>query len=637
MDGPTSLHPVGGDQNIFTYLSGGSQSVAQGTDTSGVIGGVYNTILHLDDANATPIPAAGTGSQWGYQTDVAIAGSSVSQASAVFPSLGVAGNSTLGAVTVSGFVNTGASGGYEQAGNLILYASSTNSATCVGISSCGSDTTSNSTANYDTAVGRFSLQNENGGAHNSGFGYFSLNANVTGLNNTAIGYASLVIGSSTAFTGNTALGFQAGEYASTTGLTAIGLGAGAGSASGYVTGAYNTVLGYESGFNLTSGADNTFLGASTIAASENQVTTGSQNISIGYNVAVPSQTGTGQLDIGNYIYGSGLTGTGATVSAGAIGIGTTTPYSKLEVWGPNTASTSAFAVVNSASTTEFTVYDTGNATLAGSLVQNSDVRLKTDIQDLDGSSSLAEINALNPVTFNWIDPEKSSVPQFGFIAQQVQLVFPNLISTTSPTALTPDGTLSLNYIDLISPIVAAIQELDKEITSLASTVAGFARSITSAIGNFGQVNAANELCVGSTCVTPAQFQAMVAAANQPATAPASPSSSPSDASDTPPVIAINGDNPAVIQVGASYTDLGATITGPLADLNFGIQTYLNGTLENPIELDTSAAATDTIDYVVTDGQGLTSTSTRTVIVEPTANPPTEPSAATSSPATSTVQ
>ena len=84
------------------------------------------------------------------------------------------------------------------------------------------------------------------------------------------------------------------------------------------------------------------------------------------------------------------------------------------------------------------------------------------------------------------------------------------------------------------------------------------------------------------------------------------------------MIQINGDNPAIIQVGASYTDLGATITGPQADLNLGIQTYLNGTLESPIELDTSAAATDTIAYVVTDSQGLTSTSTRTVIVEPAA-------------------
>ena len=118
-------------------------------------------------------------------------------------------------------------------------------------------------------------------------------------------------------------------------------------------------------------------------------------------------------------------------------------FAPLAVWGPDTASTTAFTVVNSASTTEFTVYDTGNAVLAGSLTQNSDIRLKTNISDLDGSSSLAEINALNPVTFNWIDPNKSSVPQFGFIAQQVQQVFPNLVSTTSPTALTPDGTLSL--------------------------------------------------------------------------------------------------------------------------------------------------------------------------------------------------
>jgi hypothetical protein len=41
-------------------------------------------------------------------------------------------------------------------------------------------------------------------------------------------------------------------------------------------------------------------------------------------------------------------------------------------------------------------------------------------------------------------------------------------------------------------------------------------------------------------------------------------------------------------------------------------------------LDTSAATTDTIDYVVTESQGLTSASTRTVIVEPAADPSTSP-------------
>ena len=121
---------------------------------------------------------------------------------------------------------------------------------------------------------------------------------------------------------------------------------------------------------------------------------------------------------------------------------------------------------------------------------------------------------------------------------------------------------------------------------------------------------------------------MVAAANQ--SGSTSPSSSTSTATDTPPSIEINGDNPAIIHIGASYADLGATITGPQADLNLGIKTFVNGLFASNIVLDTSVAATDTIDYVVTDSQGLTSTSTRTVIIEaandnhPQTLPPTPP-------------
>jgi Domain of unknown function (DUF5011) len=81
------------------------------------------------------------------------------------------------------------------------------------------------------------------------------------------------------------------------------------------------------------------------------------------------------------------------------------------------------------------------------------------------------------------------------------------------------------------------------------------------------------------------------------------------------VLQVNGDNPATIQVGTTYTDLGATITAPLADLNLGITTYVNGVPMNPVQIDTSTAATDTIDYVATDQNGLTSTSTRTIIIE----------------------
>jgi hypothetical protein len=302
---------------------------------------------------------------------------------------------------------------------------------------------------------------------------------------------------------------------------------------------------------------------------------------------------------------------------GDVGIGTTTPYSSLSVWGPDTASTSAFAVVNSASTTVFSVFDNGNSTYLGSIFQSSDQRLKADVQSLDASSSLAAIEALNPVSYFRID-QPGTNENLGFIAQAVQQIFPQLVSTTSATALTPGGTLTLNYEGLIAPMVSAIQALSAEITSIENTIADFAQSFVS-----NDITANNELCVGTTCVTPAQFQAMFAAANASQSSEQGSGASSSDdteASDTQPVIQINGDNPAIVQVGTTYNDLGATITGPQADLNLGITTYVNGIETSPVQIDTSQAATDTIDYVATDQNGLTSTTTRTIIIQPVEAP-----------------
>ena len=110
-----------------------------------------------------------------------------------------------------------------------------------------------------------------------------------------------------------------------------------------------------------------------------------------------------------------------------------------------------------------------------------------------------------------------------------------------------------------------------------------------------------------------------------------------DPTTTPPVIQINGANPAVIQIGANYSDLGVRITGPQANLNLSLATYLNGVAMSPIVVNAGTPATDTIAYVVTDQNGLTSTSTRAVIIEPAATAPPPASVATSSAATSTSQ
>ena len=50
------------------------------------------------------------------------------------------------------------------------------------------------------------------------------------------------------------------------------------------------------------------------------------------------------------------------------------------------------------------------------------------------------------------------------------------------------------------------------------------------------------------------------------------------------------------------------------DQNLGYKTFLNGALVSNITIDTSTAATDTIDYVATDQAGNTATSTRTVVI-----------------------
>ena len=168
------------------------------------------------------------------------------------------------------------------------------------------------------------------------------------------------------------------------------------------------------------------------------------------------------------------------------------------------------------------------------------------------------------------------------------------------------ATLGLNYIGLIAPIVEAVQQLSAEVQSLTATVAGFAQSFTT-----HQLNA-DELCLQGTCITKTQLQALLA--GQPSIQISAPTPPTISGTTTPPSINIQGANPATINVGDTYTDLGAIATDNQGhDLSY--RTFINDALSGNILIDTSQVATDTIDYVATDTWGNTSTSTRTVIVQ----------------------
>lgn len=132
---PTAANPVGGDQNTLTYLTGAVQIVAQGTDTGGCTGSVHNNIQRLDTANTTPVPAAGTGSTWGYTTDnptVSIAADQVLGAvSGTTPGLSFQGATTTGFYESSGpqvnvliggaFAGEWSASSFEATGNAATY------------------------------------------------------------------------------------------------------------------------------------------------------------------------------------------------------------------------------------------------------------------------------------------------------------------------------------------------------------------------------------------------------------------------------------------------------------------------------------------------------------------------------------
>lgn len=200
-----------------------------------------------------------------------------------------------------------------------------------------SSTASTNAADYNTAIGYRSLYSNTTGNYNLAMGLEALLENTTGDYNMAVGAEAL--SSNTTGDENTAIGFDA-LYQNTTGNenTAVG------GETLYLntTGNYNIAIGMQAGDNIT---------------------TGSSNIIIGYQVNAPSATADNQLNIGDAIYGN--------LSTGNIGIGTTTPATKLEVHAAT--GTTTVSVISEAASTGSRI-----------ILEDSDGAGCTEIYALDG-------------------------------------------------------------------------------------------------------------------------------------------------------------------------------------------------------------------------------------------------------------
>ncbi|PCI29262.1 hypothetical protein COB55_02470, partial [Candidatus Wolfebacteria bacterium] len=376
-----------------------------------VTGNIPASITALSDGSSE------NGAHLGFNTMVA--GGSLTEKMRIDSSgnVGIGSTSPTWKLSVAGFINTDQYSGFKQEGQTILYSSTTNQSLLAG-AGAGAALLSNGTANtalgYEalniatssdghTAVGyRASYSNAEGSA-NTALGANALYTNATGNNNTATGYAAMysnisgglntatgynALYSSTIGTNNAAYGYYALRFnqtgsqnvaqgmlsllqnTSATSSVGIGYGAGQGTAAysageltlvgtealySVATGAEdNTAVGYRAGYGNTSGANNIYLG---YQAGDN-ITTGSNNLIIGYDVDAPSASNSNQLNIGNLIFGTGIDGTGTTISSGNIGIGTTTPWGLLSI-NPNGISGPSFAI-GSSTKTDFIVTNGGD-------------------------------------------------------------------------------------------------------------------------------------------------------------------------------------------------------------------------------------------------------------------------------------
>ena len=334
--------------------------------------------------------------------------------------------------------------------------------------------------NDNTTNGTASAQHNINGSRNTAIGRYAMNANYSGNDNTVIGYLAGFTGGDG--TRNVAVGSKALFYF--TGYDNVGVGDSALYSSYYFNAHGNTSLGAKALY-YNPGHYNTAIGDSAAIIG----TLLSNSTAIGSKALVTSS---------NAIVLGSINGQNGATSDVNVAIGTTAPLAKLHIkhnsypvptvlleeaendftrmrfintnansfWEMNALaqtsnSTARIEFWNNSSntvTTPFILYGNGNATLSGTLTQNSDFRLKKNIQPIH--HALDAIKTLNGYTYNWKDNSRDESLQVGVIAQEVQKIFPSLVRQDDK------GILSVNYSGLIPVLIEALKEQQKQIDEL---------------------------------------------------------------------------------------------------------------------------------------------------------------------------
>ena len=106
---------------------------------------------------------------------------------------------------------------------------------------------------------------------------------------------------------------------------------------------------------------------------------------------------------------------------------------------------------------------TGNLTVSGEIVANSDVTLKENILPI--TNPLDIINSIKGVQYNFKDKEKKNI-NYGFLAQEMEKVLPSIVHETD----SQENLLGIAYDNIIAILLEGVKSLSNEVEELKNKI-----------------------------------------------------------------------------------------------------------------------------------------------------------------------
>ena len=291
------------------------------------------------------------------------------------------------------------------------------------------------------------------------------------------------------------------------------------------TGAHNSAFG-EAALGNDSGWDNVAVGWGSL----DQSTADANNTAVGSQSLYRTNGGGNNTGVGRFALQTNVTGSNDIAIGSEADVLTSSTSNAIALGFDAVADSNQFVIGSTTSPiseTDIILDGSGSKCVITSSGMScpSDQRLKKDIVNLP-NNILDILDQVKTVTYVWNNDTNTANTHLGFIAQNLQTLFPQVITTDAKTTY-----LSVNYAEMAPALVEGIRELDikiKNITDLKNAndrtfvneLVAFFADEANGIGDFfattihGKTVDTQQLCVGSTCVNEIQLQQLLQLQNQ---------------------------------------------------------------------------------------------------------------------------